>query len=126
MRDPMGLLAAALAAGKDEGDTPRPITEAIVDELQAVYRRYNNGCSFRPGDFVTPSTGAPLAGAGQPHIVLEVFDQPLRRESAKAGTHTEFARIDMRVACWMDGYYVAFAAESWQYERWPIPDGAPR
>src|SRR5690606_7214032 len=70
MRDAMRLLAAALAAGEDEGDTPRPITEAIVDELQAVYRRYNNGCSFRPGDFVAPSTGAPLAGAGQPHIVL--------------------------------------------------------
>lgn len=100
-----------------------PVTllpEAQTEELKAIAARYSMGCQFRPGALVTPRPGFATKGVGQPHIVLEVKDDP-RPDFTAEKTHVDSAaygrKFDMRVACYVrNDLVLTFWVESYQYE----------
>lgn len=115
----MDLDELARRMGSAHGEPPRPCDEAVVDELRQLLRQYRDsreGCPFQIGDLITPRRGRNLKQQGRPHIVLEVLDPPIR--PVVRGPIDHGARFDLRVACWINGDYVALLVESWQYERW--------
>lgn len=62
-------------SGIDRG--PKPMTEAIVDEMRLRFDAYRKTLSaetfpFKPGDLVTPRPGSNLKNTGEPAIVLEI------------------------------------------------------
>lgn len=114
------LLKALQAFDGGERDQTTPLPEAMIEELRflaASYWEAMKGCPFRPGDFVTPRRGRGhhIENIGKPHIVLEIFDEPVR-PSGDAGTSGEYRRLDMRVAYYRHDNYHAAMAESWEYE----------
>lgn len=115
------IMASVLADDADAHDERAPLPEAQVDELRGILTTYQAGCSFAPGDIITPRRGRNIVGAGMPCIVLEVFAEPLRGRGSTGSTHFG-ARCDMRIARWVGDDYCAFMAESWQYERWENND----
>lgn len=117
MRDAMGKQE------KERGQKSRPIDEAQVMELEALYARYIAPCPFKPGDLVTPRPNSNYTDNGIPHIVLEVAEQPIRLFHANdphdISAHSFGPRLDVRVAIIADGErMVAFWQESWQLEAW--------
>lgn len=113
-----GMMDRLRGYEEEEEERP-PLAEAQLDELRAILATYREGCRFEAGDMVTPRRGRALRGAGEPCLVLEVFDPPVRRQgTGQAGYFTELARLDMRIVRWITGDYCVFAAESWQYEEW--------
>lgn len=112
--------------GEDDlvmSDTQR---EAAVADLRADFQRYTAACPFRPGDLVTPRTGAGIRGRGNPQIVLEVLAEPLLdftfgsdvRETSSA---LYARRLDMRVLMASDRGRAAYWVESWEYEPYTGP-----
>jgi hypothetical protein len=98
---------------KKERDRPRPPHEAQVAALRELYAAYGRN-PFKPGDLVTMREAAPLHGAGEPHIVLEVRDAPAPDFSLK--DHFG-ARYDVRVLCYSStGCYFPIWVESWMIE----------
>lgn len=100
-------------------DQPRPLHEAQIMELQGAFEAFDKGCPFKPGDLVTPRTNSPYTHAGEPHIVLEVADQPFRilGNDVQETSNTKFgSRLDVRVAIVEDGMIIPFWQESWQLE----------
>lgn len=77
----------------------RPDHEAQIMEIRALYERYNK-MPFSPGDLVTPLPNSIYTHQGEPFIVLEVFDPPIRPfpEEADPSDMHFGARLDMRVA----------------------------
>lgn len=101
----------------DDDDQPRPLTEAIIHELRVIFARYQRACPFDPGQLVTPRRGSTVTGVGDPHIVVEVFDPPIRSQST-AGSNADGRRFDMRVVCYHPDFYAAHMVESWEFEPW--------
>lgn len=117
MRDAMGKQE------KGRGQKSRPIDEAQVMELEALYARYIAPCPFKPGDLVTPRQNSNYTDNGVPHIVLEVAEIPLRNFTTKephdVSSHAFGCRLDVRVGLIADGErMIAFWQESWQLEAW--------
>jgi len=121
-----GRMLAAMAEDHDremDQAASRPLPEAQIDELRRIEADYRAGCRFKVGHLVTPRKGRAIRDAGNPAIVLEVFDPPIRilapvRDLFECGNNVFGARYDMRVASFTSGDYVAFIAESWHYETW--------
>lgn len=112
-----GKLLAAMAS-ENRRDTPRPVHEAQIMELRAMLERYAAPNRFNVGDIVTPRKGANIVGAGEPHIVLEVLEQPHRSWDWESGS-SQFGRLlTMRVGCLAndDESYVAYAVEHHAFE----------
>lgn len=106
---------------------PLPLPEVQVSTLQEAFKRYEDGCSFKAGDLVTPRAGYNYKGVGKPHIVLEVAAAPVRvfeiSSNVRTGSSNFGERLDVRVACHDDdGDIVAFWQESWRIE--PYTGGA--
>lgn len=113
---------AGIGPEEDAPRASRPIDEAVIATLREIQERYSTGCPFKPGDMVTPRKGYNLKHAGEPHIVLEVFSEPIRftPQSSDYGSTYYGSRLDMRVCC-LSGMrntydYVCFCSESWCYE----------
>ena len=49
---------------------------AKAEILLADHDAYKKSCPFKAGDFITPKKHHNLRGAGDPNIVLEIFDRP--------------------------------------------------
>lgn len=99
---------------------PKPLPEAVIAELRSDYARYGKN-PFKPGDLVTPIKGRNNRGAGEPHIVLEVLDTPVytfaQADNPTATCSSSYGRrIDMRALCHVQGSYVPFWFESWEFE----------
>lgn len=108
-------LMAAMAE-RDQAERPRPIHEAQIATLREAFANYND-CTFTEGDIVTPRTCAPIRNPGEPHLVLEVYDdpEPLFMDDDD-GNWTHGARRDMRVGVLVDGDHVApYWVESWMF-----------
>jgi hypothetical protein len=108
---------------EDENGPPAPHVDAVIHELRSILKDYQAGCSFAIGDLVTPRKGRAVRGDGEPHIVLEVFDPPIRR-TPDATDQLAYGRCDMRVLTLSGDAYVAHLAEGWQYERY-VEEGRP-
>lgn len=119
------LAMAAQSRGRDRDDddemaAPKPLPEAVIAELRSDYARYGKN-PFKPGDLVTPIKGRNNRGAGEPHIVLEVLDTPVytfaQADNPTATCSSSYGRrIDMRALCHVQGSYVPFWFESWEFE----------
>lgn len=96
----------------------KPLPEAQVATLREVLDRYTSPCPFKVGDLVTARAGMNVKGAGEPHIVLEVFATPIRSHE-NPGSNTFVGRFDMRVATFPNASNVAcFSVESFTFERY--------
>lgn len=98
----------------------KPIHEAQIMELRVICAQYQEPCAFKVGDLVTPRAGRGIRDAGEPHIVVEVFDPPRRVFDGDASIQAYVALITMRVACISGGgeAYVCFSVEHPAFERY--------
>lgn len=107
-------------------DDNLPLAAAQIATLLETFQNYAAGCTFKPGDLITPRAGFNLHGVGIPHVVLEAI--PLadtRRNLSGDSDQASFgARIDLRYARLAASPYdggtsvVAFWEESWKFERY--------
>ena len=78
------------------------LPEAAVERLWGVFANYTAPNPYKPGDLVTPLADAPCKGAGEPHIVIEVLETPLRwwcgMEPSDTGSAFFGQNLDVRVA----------------------------
>lgn len=124
--NPLASLAEMLADHDDEREAPRPLPEAQIAELTALYERYAAGCPFKPGDLVTPRKSSPLARCGEPHVVLEVIAPAAPHFAIADPTDSDSqcfgARHDMRVGVLSGhGRIVAHWVESFDFEPYEAP-----
>lgn len=110
-----------MVGGKKTKDGVSLLPEGQIEELQRYAEEYRAGCAFKPGDIVTPKKSGGINGAGLPHVVLEVLEEPVRlwtcEEPSQSGSGLFGRRLDMRVVCYVDNDHVAsFWSESYQYE----------
>ncbi len=118
------LLSAKIAQhmADETSETSTIIPEAAIATLRELAAIYTAPCAFKVGDIVTPRRASGMRGIGQPHIVIEVFPEPIRALDADLIgaddiTHRNFAaKIDMRVLTIHRGEIVAWASESFFYE----------
>lgn len=117
------LFTAAAFDDFDGGEAKSPaLPEAIVETLKEAAARYVAGCPFKVGDLVTARAGYNMSGAGEPGIVIEVPDSPIRNfdvpaEPSDTGNAAFGRRLDMRIACaGRRGELVGFWVEAWAYE----------
>lgn len=114
-------LAAALGInphGRDHDDeAPSSLPEVQIATMREYCALYQEPCRFKVGDLVTPRKGTSVKGAGDPHIVIEVFDEPIRPVHAeRAGTPKFYGKMDIRVMCMTSGCYASFCVESFEFE----------
>lgn len=114
-------LAAALGINPHEHNhsdaAPSPLPEVQIATMREYCALYQKPCRFKVGDLVTPIRGSTVKGAGDPHLVIEVFDEPIRAvHSEKVGTTKFGARLDIRIICLTQGCYVSFCVESFEFE----------
>lgn len=123
------LLSAASRAGSgsEERDEPAKTPPGVLClTLTEVAARYAAPCPFKPGDIITPRRGFHVRRHGEPHIVLEVFESPVRitsivEEITDVGHPVFGSRLDFRVCCEVGGKITAYTAESWMYEPYTGP-----
>lgn len=67
------LLGAMNAAAQAEASDPPEIQrEAMAMRLKEALPRFQRACPFKVGDLITPYPDAPVRGAGDPHLVIDV------------------------------------------------------
>lgn len=59
-------------------EVSRPLAEAQIMELRELLKAESAPNPFKVGDLVTPKKSSPYVLEGQPHIVIEVLDPPIR------------------------------------------------
>ena len=114
------MIRAMLGRGDDDEERrpPRPLPEAQIATLREICARYTAGCPFAVGDLVTPRAGVNVRGAGEPHIVVEIADEP-HRPFDGSGTSSSYGnRLDMRTAglAGDNETMVMHWVESWTFE----------
>lgn len=126
-----GLEELLRERSRQSDDVELPLPEAQIATLREVRARFAAGCTFKPGDIVTPRKGYCLKGAGVPHIVLEVGAPPpppaWPSVPSDTGSSRFGARLDMRIAAHDgDGDISTWWVESWALEacatRWRTPE----
>lgn len=107
-----------LFADRDEEKKSSILPEAKIMELRAALERYERlSCQFKVGDLVTPRANSPLVGAGNPHIIAEVFYNPVRFSNGDASKFGCHGKYDVRIiTVHDDGDVIPFMAESWMLE----------
>ncbi len=115
----MGLRDDIIALSQAFEEISAPLIESQIATLRELWGRYETGCTFPPGEIVTPRSGGTYTDAGVPHVVLEVRRTPLLSGERDPGSPLFGMRIDMRVACRTRraGKIAAFWVESWAFER---------
>lgn len=112
------------------GSVPSKRIPEILAKLHEFYKDATSPINrFSPGDLVTPRKGSGLNTQGQPAIVLEVFNQPIRTV-ASSNERGAYAKCDMRVLAYQrgtspdgkpKGAITDFLVQSWQYEKYLQP-----
>lgn len=125
------LQRAAQSSRDDSDDRASSPPDVLCITLSEIAQRYAAPCPFKPGDLVTPRKGYNKKGAGQPHIVLEVFEEPVRtfdttEDMADTGSPFFGAKLDMRIACEVSGVIMAYCTESWNMEPYTGPGSDAR
>jgi hypothetical protein len=90
--------------------------KAAIALMREFARAYAAGNVFKVNDLVTPRKWSDMKGPGNPHIVVEVADAPIRVFQGSPFGSTFGNRQDIRVISVMDGDVTPFWAESWAFE----------
>lgn len=110
------LAKAASESQQRESQRPFPLEEAQIMELRRLNKEFQKGCPYKVGDLVTPRKCAGLRNAGKPHIVVEVFDEPVRM-TAECGSPHHLSKMEMRTMAFSDADNICvWAGEAWLYE----------
>lgn len=114
---PMDLMRKMLGMG-DEKELP-------VDEQLTLLKEAADGFinrpSFEVGELITPRKHSSTKGAGNPHIVVEVLDDPIdtaKMASVEVGSNAMGKKIDLRVLCIYGDRVAAHLVESAEFVRW--------
>lgn len=100
--------------------------DAVLADLEELKTLYLADCPYKVGDVITPRKGSPQRGRGVPYVVVEVFDQPVRRAwggDEIIGSPIEYSKLDLRVlSITGSGCRAPWMVESWMYEPWVRQD----
>jgi hypothetical protein len=101
---------------------------AKAELLMADYEHYVSPCPFKPGDIITPKKHHNLRGAGDPNVVMEVFERPKCADAVlgmviKGEPHTRAWSPNMRIINVAGGQVMSFYEESYNYEPYTGPKG---
>lgn len=126
--DIMEMLASeGRRRGRDRADdAPKSPPDVLCKTLREIAARYSAPCPFKVGDLVTPRKGYVSKEEGEPGIVIEVAEQPIRNFACVEG-QTDIAsmaygaKIDVRVAYGRHGVIMAHWQESWTIEPYTGP-----
>lgn len=122
---PLGALLHGLGEEKRE-EAARPLHEAQIMELQLLLLREQKTNPFKVGDLVTPTEDGPYINHGEPFIVVEVLDEPVRL-AATVDDHASpgcYEPHDLRVAGYSrGGSYVVWLQRSIYLEKYVAKDG---
>lgn len=107
----------AFEGGSGYGKRP-PLPEAQIMTLREICERYQRPNPFKVGDLVHPRADSRLKGRGMPHIVIEVFGEPIRALSDEANSNAFGLNLTMRVCCFVGEGYSTYAVEHAQFEHY--------
>lgn len=117
------MLEALLSQMGGDDEWPKILPEAAIERLREYAQRYRTPCPFEPGDLVTPRKDAPIRGAGQPHIVLEVRRDADLCFAGEPGTTGFGMRFEMRVAILCGDHIAAHWVEHHGFRAYVEPVG---
>ena len=104
------------------GGAPPPSTsllrEAAVARLQDVAQAFHAPFPFKVGDLITPRADAPIKGAGEPHLVVEVNPNAEALVDEEFGASTYGARPTIRSLHLSNDKVVAHWSEHWFFVPW--------
>jgi hypothetical protein len=89
-----------------------------ITQLQAMAERTANPCRFKVGDLVTVRHGMDVRGMGKPHVVIEVFSEPVVDRSSEPGSNRYLNRYTMRVAHFCGSDMTTHAVGHEVFEPW--------
>jgi len=116
MANPLEDMMRSIMGNGENPDRPARAHATLIADLKMIQQRYISPCPFGVGDLVTPMKDCNVKGHGEPHIVLEVRETPMVPDHAAGSGHGNFGnRLDMRVACEMNGVIAAFWVESFWF-----------
>jgi hypothetical protein len=113
-------LFSSLGGSDDKSDEAGP-SHSLEGCLAALHDRAQRSiapCLFEPGDMVTVLPGSDVKGAGQPHVVVEVFAAPFIDQRAESGSNQFLRRFTMRVAHFQGDVMTEHAVDHGGFERW--------
>lgn len=130
-----GLMEAILAGARQQAENerqPEPKIKVDLDAALVTLAEFNNNYTnrvgrFAVGDVITPRKGTAYRSAGNPHMVCEVIDPPLRFTGADPSSHKYGMDYDLRVMTMYDDIVTCFTVESWAFDPWTkemMPDDA--
>lgn len=107
---------AVASTGTADGDGI-PLSGQMA-ELKAMAPRVAAACPYRCGDIVTVRPGMDVKGAGKPHVVVEVFPQPIVDTQSEPGSNRYLGRYTMRVAHFYGESMTQHAVDHAVFEPW--------
>jgi len=124
------FLRAAAQQSRADQEARKSPPDVLCTTLRELTDRYTAPCPFKVGDLVTPRADSDYVGEGEPQVVLEVLETPIRNfvtHDSKDSVHSQAfgLRLDVRVGCEADGCLVAFWKESWKLEPYTGPGSEP-
>lgn len=119
------LLADASRGGRHQQQPQKSPPDVLALTLKEVEQRYRIGCTFKPGDLVTPRRGYPYKDDGRPCVVVDVLAKPVVKldvENFDGNGNTCYGqRIDMRIIHESGGDICGHWVESWCFEKYTGP-----
>lgn len=126
--DIMEMLASeGRRRGRDrDDDAPKSPPDVLCKTLREIAARYSAPCPFKVGDLVTVRKGYNLKGEGEPIIVIEVAEQPIRNfacvdDPSDVASMAYGSKLDVRTAHERGGNIVSHWQESWCLEPYTGP-----
>ena len=122
MSGPLDSLLSSVVSGtsrpgREESRTTLSLEECIV-ALKDKAERMSQPCPFKVGELVTARHDADVKGAGQPHIVVEVFPEPVTDPTAESGSNQFLRKYNMRVAHFYGNDMTVHAVDCSCFEPW--------
>jgi hypothetical protein len=114
-------LVPATAAGDTANDMEQPVEPSLASRIAALRERAQRMAApnpFKLGDVVTVRADADVKGAGQPHVVVEVYDKPIVDTKSETGSNQYLRTFDMRVAHFQGDHMTVHAIEHAVLEPW--------
>ena len=117
----LNLLLSSIGGGgrsnRDDARTSLSLDECIA-ALKDKAQRMAAPCPFSVGQLVTARADADVKGGGRPHIVVEVFDQPVTDPTAELGSNQFMRKYNMRVAHFVGNDMTVHAVDCSCFEVW--------
>lgn len=89
------------------------------EQLKAYYEDIlSQPCTFKVGDWVTPTETSKVKGRGEPHLVVQTYDAMQFHNNNILGHNTNLTAFDMLVLCIFHGAPLVYVAESTDYEEY--------